>query len=116
MEKRKIQNSVYVLETKPNPALPLGLALCFPKGDCVRNCSHRPGSEEESSRERCTEGSTALVGSGEPLLGAVVTLETGPSGWGVSGDEAGEEVGGAVHHTQSLCGSSECQSSRALLC
>ena len=35
MEKRKIQNSVYVLETKPNPALPLGLALCFPKEDCV---------------------------------------------------------------------------------
>lgn len=55
-----------------------------------------------------------MVDSSEPLLGAVVTLETGPSGWGVSGDEAGEEVGGSVHHLRSLCGSSQCQSSRAL--
>ena len=70
---------------------------------CVRSCSRRPGLEEESSRERCTEGSTALVDSGEPLVGAVVTLGTGPSGRGVTGDEAGEEVGSTVHHTRSLC-------------
>lgn len=72
---------------------------------CEKNCSHRPGLEEESSRERCTEGSTALVDSGKPLLGAVVTLGAGPSGRGITGGEAGEEVGGTVHHTQSLCGS-----------
>lgn len=55
-----------------------------------------------------------MVDSSEPLLGAVVTLEWSPSGWGVSGEEAGEEVGGSVHHLRSLCGSSQCQASRAL--
>ena len=77
MEKRKIQNSVYVLETKPNPALPLGLALCFPKGDCVcEELLAQAGLRGRKSRERRTEGSAAVVGSSEPLLGAAVTLET----------------------------------------
>ena len=77
MEKRKIQNSVYVLETKPNPALPLGLALCFPKGGCVcEELLSQAGLRGRKSRERRTEGSAAVAGSSEPLLGAAVTLET----------------------------------------